>query len=154
MAQSHQTGNPIVTAENPITDLLAAPLGPEWTVDRLAEEVLSAIAARASDDVQEFVLDGDTTTDRQSRRLLRPLLACLATKSAAEAGIPISLYGGRISFKRPGQKGPVWIFGQFENTPEAVRVAFRRSYVPPQNSELTTGYVSVLPDAGTRTATP
>jgi hypothetical protein len=115
-----------MTADNPITDLLAAPLSPDWTVEGLAEQLLSAIAARPSEEPQEFVLDADATTDRQSRRVLRPLLACLATKSAAEGGTPADLYGGRLSFKRPGPQGPVWITGQFENGPGAARVVFRR----------------------------
>ena len=135
MAQSHETGNPIVTANNPITDLLGAPLGPDWTVEGLAEQVLGAIAAQRSEEAEEFVLDADATTDRQSRRLLRPLLACLATKSAAEAGTPADLYGGHFSFKRPGPKGPVWILGQFENRPGSVRVTLRRSSSPPDDRE-------------------
>jgi hypothetical protein len=75
-----------VTANNPIAELLAAPVDPGWTVEALAERVLGAIAALLSDDAQEqeVVLDADATTDRQSRRLLRALLACLAAKSAAE----------------------------------------------------------------------
>ena len=85
-----------MTADNPITDLLSAPLSPDWTVDRLAEQVLCAIAARGSEEAQEFVLDAEATTDRQSRRILRPLLACLATKSAAEAGTSPNLYEGRL----------------------------------------------------------
>src|SRR6266567_6625132 len=105
MAPSHETGNPLVTANNPITDLLGAPLGPDWTVEGLAEQVLGAIAAQCSEETPEFVLDADATTDRQSRRLLRPLLACLATKSAAEAGTPANLYGDHLSFKRPAPKG-------------------------------------------------
>src|SRR5437899_1504960 len=102
MAQSHETGNPIVTANNPLTALLGAPLGPHWTVEGLAEQVLGAIAAQRSEEGQEFILDANATPDHQSRRLLRPLLACLATRSAAEAGTPANLYGGHISFKRPG----------------------------------------------------
>ncbi len=72
MAQSHETDNPIVTANTPLTDLLGAPLGPDWTVEGLAEQVLGFIAAQGSEEAQEFVLDADATTDRQSRRLLRP----------------------------------------------------------------------------------
>ena len=136
MAQSPKTGNPIVSADNPIADLLAAPLGPDWTIEGLAEQVLGVIATRRSDEVQEFVLDTDAITDRQTRRILRPLLACLATKAAAEAGTPINLYGGRLSFQRPGPDGPVWIIGQFENRPGAVRVGLWQSASPPQNSEL------------------
>src|SRR5438132_3879659 len=102
MAQSHETGKPLVTANNPITDLLGAPLGPDWTVEGLAEQVLAAIAGQRSEEAQEFVLDADKTVDRQARRLLRPLLACLATKSAAEAGTPANLCAGHFSFKRPG----------------------------------------------------
>ena len=42
MAQSHETGNPLVTANNLIADLLDAPLGPGWTVEGIAEQLLSA----------------------------------------------------------------------------------------------------------------
>ena len=84
-------------------------------------------------------------TDRQSRRLLRPLLACLATKSAAEAGSPVNLYGGHFSFKRPGPNGPVWILGRFENRPGNVRVTLRRSSSPPENSEAKPGHRAHLP---------
>ena len=73
MAPSHQTGNPIVTANNPLTDLLGAPLDPDWTVEGLAEQVLGAIAGQRSEEGQEFVLDLDATTDRQSRRLLESI---------------------------------------------------------------------------------
>jgi hypothetical protein len=135
MAQSHQAGNPIVTAANPITDLLAARLGPDWTIDRLAEQLLCVIAAQSPEETQEYVLDAAAPMDRQSRRLLRPLLACLATKSAAEASTPANLYGGGLSFQRQGPAGPVWILGQFENRPGSVRVAFRLTLSPPQNSE-------------------
>jgi hypothetical protein len=135
MAPSRETGNPTVTTDNPITDLLAAPLSPDWTVEGLAEQVLAVLAAQRSEEGQEFVLDTDTTTDLQSRRVLRPLLACLATKSAAEAGAPANLYGGHLAFKRPGPEGPVWILGQFENELGAVRAVFRRSTSPPTNSE-------------------
>ena len=147
MAQAHETSNPIVTANNPIIDLLGAQLGPDWTVEGLAEQVLGAIAAQRSDEGEEFVLDADATTDRQSRRLLRPLLACLATKSAAEAGTPANLYGGHFSFKRPGPKGPVWILGQFENRPGSVRVTLRRSSSPPESSEARPGQPAALTDA-------
>lgn len=128
-----------MTADNLITDLLAAPLSPDWTVEGLAEQLLSAIATQLSADSQEFVLDADSPTDRQSHRLLRPLLACLATKSAAEAGMPANLYGGQVSFKRPGPKGPVWIVGQFENRPGSVRVTLRRSSSPPESPEARPG---------------
>ena len=43
MAQPPEKGNSIVTANNPIAELLAAPLDPDWTVDALAEKILSAI---------------------------------------------------------------------------------------------------------------
>ena len=135
MAQSPETGDPTVTADNPIAELLAAPLSPDWTIDGLAEQVLAAIAARRSDEAQEFVLDSDAVTDRQTRRLLRPLLACLATKSAAEAGTPGDLYGGSLSFQRPGPDGPVWIIAEFENRPGTARVTFRQSLTPPEGGE-------------------
>jgi hypothetical protein len=124
-----------VNADFSITDLLAAPLRPDWTIEGLAEQLLGAIAFRqpqAGGQVQELVLEGDALTDRQARRLLRPLLACLASKSAAETGTAINLFTGRLSFQRPGPGGPVWITGQFENRPGAVRVALRRSDSPPR----------------------
>jgi hypothetical protein len=120
-----------------ITELLAAPLTPAWTIEGLAEQLLRAIAARQPQtvgEVQELELDADATTDRQSRRLLRPLLACLATKSAAEAGIPANLFTGRLCFQRPGPTGTVWITAEFDNRPGSVRVAFRRTDCPPQSS--------------------
>ena len=150
MAHPHETGNPIVTVTNPIDELLEAPLSPDWTVEGLAEQVLSAIAAWRSEESREFVLDAGATTDRQSRRLLRPLLACLATKSAAEAGTPTNLFGGHFSFERIGPEGPVWILGQFENRPGSVRVTFRRSTSPPDVSQVADGGArspSQIPDS-------
>lgn len=123
--------NPSVIDDNPIVALLAAPLGPGWTVEGLAELALAAIAAQGPEEAREFVLDAATVTDRQLRRLLRPLLACLAEKSATEGGTALDLYGGRLSFRRLGPNGMVWIIGQFENRPGAVRVAFRRSTARP-----------------------
>jgi hypothetical protein len=144
-----------MTADNPITDLLAAPLGPDWTVEGLAEQLLRAIATLPAEESQEFVLDPDATTDRQARRLLRPLLACLATKAAAEAGKTANLYGGHFSFQRPGPQGPVWIHGQFENRPGSVRVTMRRSSSPQSRPEGTPGVEAhlnstsaVLPEQG------
>jgi hypothetical protein len=139
-----------VTAGNPITDLLAAPLRPDWTVEGLAEQVLGAIVAQRSEEAQELLLDADLIADRQSRRSLRPVLACLAIKSAAEAGTPANLYGGRLSFKRLGPEGPVWVLGQFENRPGTVRVVLRRSCSPPEASEPRTGQAPVFTGAGSR----
>ncbi len=132
-----------MTADNPISALLSAPLRPDWTVDRLAEEVLCAIAAQ---EAQEFTLDAGAAIDLQSRRLLRPLLACLATKSATEAGMPPDPYGGCLSFQRPGHTGPVWIVGQFENTPGTVRVTLRRSSLPPRECEPPNGEPALSSD--------
>jgi hypothetical protein len=103
-------------------------------VEGLAEQLLRTVAAQqapVADGVREFVLDAGAIPDRQARRLLRPLLACLATKSAAENGTPANLYGGRLAFQRSGREGPVWIIGQFENRPGAVRVAFRQYSLAP-----------------------
>lgn len=88
--------NPIVTTDTSICELLAVPLSPGWTSEGLAEQVLAAIAAQRSEDTREFILDADATTDGQSSRLLRPLLACLASKSADETGTPVNLFGGRL----------------------------------------------------------
>jgi hypothetical protein len=124
----------MVTTNDFISVILSAPLDPGWTVEGLAEQVLGAIAAQRSEEAQEFLLDANATTDRQSRRLLRPRLACLATKSAAEAGTPTNLYAGHLAFKRPGPQGHVWILGQFENRPGSVRATLRRSSSPPTNT--------------------
>jgi hypothetical protein len=96
MAQSYETGNSAVTADKPITDLLSAPLSPGWTIDGLADQLLAAIAAQPK--AQDLILDAEAAADRQSRRLIRPLLACLATKSGAENGTPVNLYGGESPF--------------------------------------------------------
>jgi hypothetical protein len=134
MAQSHEAGNPTVTAENPLTDLLSAPLSPDWTIEGLAEQLLCTIASQPKEEGKKLVLDSASAVDRQSQRVLRPLLACLATKSAAEAGTPPNLYEGQLSFKRIGPDGPVWIFGEFENKPGSVRIAFQRFSSPPEFS--------------------
>jgi hypothetical protein len=137
MGQAHEAGNPTVTTENPIAALLAAPLGPDWSVERLAEQLLSTIASQPKED-ESLTLDMASSTDRQFQRVLRPLLACLATKSAAEAGASPHLYGGQLAFKRPGPDGPVWILADFENKPGSVAVTFRRSPSPPPSSQATT----------------
>jgi len=144
--QPQQTGNPTVTANYPIADLLAAPLGPDWTVEGFAEQVLGALAAQPPEADHAFVLDAETITDRQSRRLLRPLLACLATTSAAEAGTAPKLYGGQFSFKRPSDRGLLWIVGQFENRPGKVCLTLRRSSSPPQTPEAKQGQTAALTD--------
>jgi hypothetical protein len=116
-------------------------------MEGLAEQLLGVLAAQGSEEAQEFVLDAADTTDRQSRRLLRPLLACLATKSAAESAMPATLYGGHFSFQRPGPNGPVWILGQFENRPGSVRLTLRRSSSPPDVPETRPEQPAALPDA-------
>jgi hypothetical protein len=128
----------MITA-NPLTEVLAIPLGPDWTVDQLAENVLATVAERSEAESEELVIDAEVITDRQTLRLLRPLIACLATKSATEAGTSPNLYGGSIAFNRPGPEGPVWIFGQFENTPEAVKLTFRRMPCSVQHLDVLTG---------------
>jgi hypothetical protein len=132
-----------VNAENPLTDLLAAPLSPDWTIEGLAEQLLCTIASQPKEGAKDLRLDGAAATDRQSQRVLRPLLACLATKSAAEAGTPPNPYGGQLCFRRDGPDGPVWILGEFENKPGCVRVAFQRSSAPREVSEQGTDERSV-----------
>ena len=134
-----------MTAKNPLTDLLAAPLSPDWTIEGLAERLLYAIASQPKDAAKNLLLDAASATDRQSQRVLRPLVACLATKSAAEAGTSPNLYRGQLCFKRNGPDGPVWILGEFENKPRNVRVVFRRSAVPRELPEHGTSETSVSP---------
>ncbi|MBX9625300.1 MAG: hypothetical protein K2X82_15950 [Gemmataceae bacterium] len=123
-----------MTAGDTITDLLSAPLAPDWTVEGLAEDVLRAVAARPVAG-PEIAVAVDDSTDRQTRRLIRPLLAYLAARSAAEAGTPANLYGGRLAFNRPGPTGPVWVVGEFENRPGRVRLALRRIGPPAPSDE-------------------
>ena len=139
-----------MTADNPIADLLAAQLRPDWTVEELAEQLICTMAACPVDEAHEFVLDAEATEDHQTRRLLRPLLTCLATKSAAEAGSSLDIYAGDLSFERPGIEGPVWILGKFENRAGAVRVAFRRSLSPRPNSEQQTVQPPMMTGGGSR----
>ena len=118
-----------MTAGGTITDLLSAPLAPDWTVEGLAEGVLSAMAAQPVAG-PELVVAVDDVTDRQTRRLIRPVLAYLASRSAAETGTPVNLYGGRLTFNRSTPTGPAWVVGEFENRPGYVRLALRRSASP------------------------
>jgi|ERR1700722_16185238 hypothetical protein len=134
MAQSSQAGNQIVTANNPLIELLATPLSPDWTIDRVAEQLLSTIASKSSGD-QEFAFTEEAITDGQPRRIIRPLLACLANMSADEAGTSSDIFGGHLSFKRSSSEGPVWILGEFENKQGNVRVTLHRSTSPPMHSE-------------------
>lgn len=119
-----------MTASYTISTLLGGPLDPNWTVATLAEELLGAVASSAG---RDFVLEVDDATDRQTRRLIRPLLAYLATKSADETGAPVNLYGGRLCFKLPG---PVWVLGEFENQTGRVRLAVRRSDSPAEMPQI------------------
>ena len=128
---TRNTGDPTVTADALIADLLADPLGPDWTVDGLAEGILDAVAAVPGAAGEVVVFDAAAVADPQSRRLIRPLLACLAAKSAAETGTPVNLYGGRLWFRRPG---PVWVTGEFENRPGVARVTLARSDAPPEKA--------------------
>ena len=123
-----------MTSNNPIIELLAAPLGPDWTIEGVAEKLLTTIVSQGLGD-QEFSLNGEALTDRQSIRMIRPLLACLANMSADEAGTSADIYGGQLSFKREGSEGPVWILGHFDNKLGNVRVVFHRTCSPPLYSE-------------------
>jgi hypothetical protein len=154
MAQSQEAGNPTVTAANPLTDLLAVPLSPDWTIEALAERLLCTIASQPNEEAKNLRLDAAAATDRQSQRVLRPLLACLATKSASEAGIPPNLYGGQLRFMRNGPDGPVWILGEFENKPGSVRVAFQRSSGPREVSEQGTDEPLVSPATAPQVHSP
>ncbi len=109
---------------NFVNDLLSAPLDPDWSIEGLAEQLLTSIAAQPE---QEFILDAAEMMDRQSRRLIRPLLACLANMSAAESGTSDDVFGADLSFQRMGPAGSVSIFGQFKNTQGNVRITLRRS---------------------------
>lgn len=118
-----------MSAINPIAEILAGPLPPDWTADGLAERLLAAIAAVGDGGPREWAFDA-SAADSQSRRLIRPLLACLAAKSAMENDTQVNLHGGHLSLKMATPTGPVWIVGQFANGPGNVRVTLRRSTTP------------------------
>lgn len=137
MAKSEQANHSPMTAKNAVTEILSCPLASDWTIEALVERVLAAIALQPLTvaEAGEIVLDADKITDRQSRRLLRPLLACLARKSADEGGTCPTLYEGSFAFERPGQGEPVWIVGEFKNMPGQVRATFRRHGPPPKTEQ-------------------
>jgi hypothetical protein len=128
-----------VTPANPILDLLSAPLPDDWTIERLAEQVLSTISSHRPEGGHndELILDADAIGDRQSQRLLRPLLACLAGMSAAEAGTSPDLYQGHLRFRRQGPEGLSWIVGEFESSQRRVHLRLRRGNSPPTSDEAT-----------------
>lgn len=125
-----------MTDKSPIADLLAVPLSSDWTVERLAEQLLDMLTSESPERTHQFVLDGDVPAEHQARRLIRPLLAYLAQKSAAEVGMPPTLYGGELAFERMNPNGPNWILGDFENRPGNVRLTLRRSSSPRENLEI------------------
>ena len=129
MADTHETGHPHLNANELISDFLAHPPRPDWTVDDLAERILNALVENK--DHAEMTLDGNTLYG-PARRLLRPLLACFATKAAAESGTPTNLYGGRFSFQRPGPSGIVLLQGWFENRLGNEVATIRRANSPLQ----------------------
>lgn len=130
-----KTGDPIVSANNTVLDLLAAPLAPGWTIEGLAEQVLSAVASVSPGEAVDLTFRHDANADPQIQRLIRPLLACLAAKSATETGQFTNLYTGQIALRRQGSTGPVWILGHFENQQGRVRLSLRRSISAPEWSE-------------------
>lgn len=120
--QTGQEGDNAMTANTTVRELLLAPLAAEWIIDGLADQVLHAIAA--SDD-HELVLDADALSDRQARRLLRPLLACLAKRSAAPTGMPINLFRGSLTLATQGPAGPLYFAGEFDNRAGSERLVLR-----------------------------
>jgi hypothetical protein len=140
VVQPSEASDSIVSTDNKILELLTSPLGDEWTVEGLVDTLLDAIAADQSENVHSVALDG--TMDRQASRLLRPVLACLANKWAADSVSEVNLYVGRFSFKRMGPDGPVWIEGHFENRPGKVFLELRRSSIPLATVETS----SICPD--------
>jgi hypothetical protein len=133
-----------MTADSTIFDILRSPLDPNWTVESLTERVIVAIASQPIGSEEVFVIAVDESTDQQTRRLIRPILACLATKSANESGATVNLYGGHLLFNRTGPAGPVFVVGEFENRPGRVRLTLRRSYSPdpPAESDFGSGVVN------------
>jgi Domain of unknown function (DUF4145) len=100
----------------PLDDVLAQ-AGP---LDDRAEDLLARAArapgawgARASD-----------LADGAARRAFRPLLACLARKSAQESGTDPDPYGGALAFVLHAPSGLVRLTGTFENTATVARLNF------------------------------
>jgi hypothetical protein len=123
-AHPRKASHPPVTIDS-IADFLDAPLEADWTVDRLAERLLESVARRNDGSVWSLVVD--KSTGSQARRLIRPLLACLASKAGDESGVPVDPFGGTLSFIRSGPNGEVAIDGEFENRPGQIGIRFTTS---------------------------
>src|SRR6266481_5183939 len=96
-----------MTSQNPIAKLLAAPLPPDWSVERLADQLLQVIAKRFESKRRRspISININDLEDRQSKRLLRPLLAYLATRAAKKGDQPANVFGGVLLLERKGPKG-------------------------------------------------
>ena len=148
MAQSHQAGDSTVTAENPITEILATPIGPDWTIEALAEQLLCRIASKPKEEAREFFLrrNGYRSTIAADSSTVARLSS---DQVGCRAGTTPNIYGGHLVFKRNGPEGLVWIRGEFQNKPGNVCLAFQKPSAP---YEITNPSTSEEPIS--RTTTP
>ncbi len=110
-----------------VTELLSTPLSPSWTIEGLAESLLDLFSHYET----EISFDAQSLTDRQSQRVIRPLLAHLAVRSATEANTTPNLYEGTLTFQRTTNEGIFWITGEFENKQGSACFTLRRSNTAP-----------------------
>ena len=133
-----------------IAEVLSGQLEPQGGLVGLAEKMLSAIVCEEHS--QEFDFDADIAADQQAQRLIRPLLACLATLSANENGTCANHFFGPLQFRRPGPNGPIWIVGEFDNRMGSIWIKLRRSTSPilSQGSTMQPAEVMTAPPATTK----
>lgn len=86
----------------------------------------------------------DSLRSAHSQRLMRPLVACLAQKSAAEGRTAPRLYEGCLILNRQSGGAAVWVVGEFNNTPGKVFVTLRRSESPPPNQQTAASQVAIV----------
>jgi len=104
----------------PVPERLADLLAQARPLDERAEDLLARAAAAPG----AWAAGVGDFADQPARIAFRALLACLARKSAQEAGTDPDPYGGALAFVREAAGGLVRLAGTFENTAAVARLAF------------------------------
>ena len=123
-----------MTAER-LSDLLAAPLSPDWTIERLAEQLLCAIASQPKGETKSVQFDLSCPRTDNHSVFSGHCSPALQPSQQPKPEFNRRLYGGQLCFKRNGPDGPVWILGEFESKPGTQRVessAIRLAAVSPR----------------------
>jgi hypothetical protein len=108
-----------MNAASPVLELLA---DPHAAAARSLDELAETLLRRAAEPRAEVSVALADLPDPHARSLFRSLLACLARKSAQEAGTALDPYGGTLAFVRDTPDGPVRIDGTFDNRAGTARL--------------------------------